>query len=101
MEGLSSINALRPDISALPATELPGNPVGPLDFHKVFKNSLAEVNGMDTQAKGMVEALATGESNDVSGTMLAVRKANLAFLSILQVRNKLVEAYQEVMRMRM
>jgi flagellar hook-basal body complex protein FliE len=36
----------------------------------------------------------------VSGVMLSVKKANLAFMSLLQVRNQAIEAYQEIMRMR-
>lgn len=82
---------------------MPSSPApqsGPLSFSKVFKASLEEVNALDTQSKRMVEALATGETNDVSGVMLAVKKANMAFLSILQVRNQAIEAYQEIMRMR-
>jgi len=48
----------------------------------------------------MVEALATGKTNDISGVMLSVKKANLAFMSLLQIRNQMMEAYQEIMRMR-
>lgn len=101
MEPLSDIAALQPNIdplranpSAPPAAELP------LSFQRVFRNALDEVNALDTQSKTMVNALATGQTNDVSGVMLSVKKANLAFLSLLQVRNQMIEAYQEVMRMR-
>jgi flagellar hook-basal body complex protein FliE len=78
----------------------PMAPEGSLSFNEVFKTTLSEVNGLDTQSKRSVEALATGETNDVSGVMLSVKKANLAFMSLLQVRNQAIEAYQEIMRMR-
>jgi len=85
----------------LTALDAPTQKSETLDFKEVFRQSLLEINGLDTQSKKMVEALATGQTNDVSGVMIAVRKSNLAFLSLLQVRNQLIEAYQEIMRMRM
>jgi flagellar hook-basal body complex protein FliE len=101
MERISDIQAFQPTVQ--PLGVMPSGPTpmeGPLSFSQVFKTSLEEVNGLDTQSKRMVESLATGETNDVSGVMLAVKKANMAFLSILQVRNQAIEAYQEIMRMR-
>jgi len=100
LNSLSQIDAIGGKVN--PFTPMDNVPVthDPLSFQKVFKESLADVNGLDTQSKRMVEALARGETNDVSGVMLAVRKANMAFLSILQIRNQMIEAYQEVMRMR-
>jgi len=100
VEGLSKIDALGGKVAPFAPMENVQTNIGPLDFKKVFKQSLADVNGLDTQSKRMVEALAKGETNDVSGVMLSVRKANMAFLSLLQVRNQMIEAYQEIMRMR-
>jgi len=102
LEPLSNIHSFQPSLQALqPNSSVQPAAVGPLDFRKVFQTSLDEVNALDTQGKTMVEALATGKTNDISGVMLAVKKANLAFLSIMQIRNQMMEAYQEIMRMRM
>jgi flagellar hook-basal body complex protein FliE len=101
LNNLSAINSLTPSVQPLGA--MPSAPVpmeGPLSFSQVFKTTLEEVNGLDSQGKVMVDALATGQTNDVSGVMMAVKKANLAFLSLLQVRNQMIEAYQEIMRLR-
>lgn len=101
MDSLSNINDLQPSLHALePKPSAPSNQAGALDFKKVFQTTLDEVNALDTQGKTMVEALATGKTNDISGVMLSVKKANLAFLSLLQIRNQMMEAYQEIMRMR-
>ena len=100
MEQISNINPLENSIEALATKPNVSPEPSALDFKQIFKESLREVNGLDTQAKTMVEALATGQTNDVSGVMLSVKKANLAFLSMLQIRNQMVEAYQEIMRMR-
>ncbi len=100
MESLTKINSIPIQIEGFKAAPDIAPQASPLDFRKVFKESVSEVNGLNTQAKTMVEALATGQTNDVSGVMLAVKKSNLAFMSILQIRNQMVEAYQEIMRMR-
>ena len=102
MEKINSIEPFVPQLKTFEAADFaPARAEEVLSFKTVFKDTLSEVNGLDTQAKAMVEALATGKTNDVSGVMLSVKKANLAFMSLLQVRNQMIEAYQEIMRMRM
>ncbi len=104
MQEISRIDAMDATVQAyrsMPMHREVAPEAVPLDFHKVFKNSLSEVNGLDTQANRMVEALATGKTNDVSGVMMAVQKANMSFSMLLQIRNKIVEAYEELLRMRM
>lgn len=64
-----------------------------------LEESLQEVNALQKDADLAINALATGDSQNVHEAMLAVSKADLAFRMTMQVRNKIVEAYQEVMRM--
>lgn len=102
MDNIRQIDPLVPQVKAFePSDFAPPPETQSLNFKKVFNETIADVNGLNTQSKAMVEALATGKTNDVSGVMLSVRKSNLAFLSLLQIRNQIIEAYQEVMRMRM
>ena len=68
-------------------------------FARILQQTLAG-NAADTQkANQAIEALATGKSDDLHTVSLAVAQADLSFRLILEVKNKLVEAYQEVMRM--
>ena len=71
---------------------------GPL-FADTLAKSIEEVNHLQKEADQAIEKLASGESQNVHGAMLAVNKADTAFRMTMQVRNKIVEAYQEVMRM--
>jgi len=64
-----------------------------------FEKSIQQANAMQHEADQAIEALATGEVKDIAQTMIAVEKANLSFQLMTQVRNRIVEAYQEVMRM--
>jgi flagellar hook-basal body complex protein FliE len=69
-------------------------------FQSLFKTSLDNVNGAQQQAESLAQAFETGKANtDLASVMVAMQKANISFQAMVQVRNKLVSAYQEVMNM--
>jgi len=72
---------------------------GGVSFGQVLKDSLAQVNHLQHEADGAIQSLATGGTATLHDTMLAIQKAELSFKLMMQVRNKIVEAYQEVLRM--
>ena len=68
-------------------------------FGEVLNGFLRQVDGAQHQADAMVEALAVGEPVDVHQVMLALNEASDAMQLTLQVRGKVLEAYQDLMRM--
>ena len=66
----------------------------------IFQQILAEIDGQQRQADAQVRRSLLGEG-DVHETMLALEKANLSLRVLIQVRNKLVQAYEELSRMPM
>ncbi len=68
-------------------------------FGDAMIKALGQVNKLQQQADDMAVKLATGDVEDVHKAMIAMNKARLAFDFTLQVRNKVIEAYQEIMRM--
>ena len=68
-------------------------------FGEVLKDSLKQVNSLQQEADASIQSLATGGEASLHDTMLAIQKAELSFKLMMQVRNKIVEAYQEVLRM--
>lgn len=77
----------------LPNTQKPGN------FSSLIQQYVQQTN-QDTKAAGEAAVnLSLGKSSNVSETLLAVQKADLSFQLMMSVRNKLVDAYREVMRM--
>ncbi len=66
---------------------------------KFFKELVSKVNDLSQQSDQAIQKLATGENRNLHETMIAVEKASISFLFMSQVRNKAMEAYQEVMRM--
>jgi len=75
---------------------------GSTDFSSLLQQSLASVNNTQQAAGKMVEAFESGSSNvSLAQVMVETQKANVSFQAALQVRNKLVEAYKDVMNMPM
>ena len=68
-------------------------------FSDTLRDSIDEVNRLQEQADQAIESLSKGETKDIAQTMIAVEKANVSFQLMTQVRNRLIEAYQEIMRM--
>lgn len=66
---------------------------------KFFKELVGKVNDLTQKSDQAIQGLATGENRNLHETMIAVEKASLSFQFMSQVRNKALEAYQEVMRM--
>jgi flagellar hook-basal body complex protein FliE len=76
-----------------------GRAVGASGFGETLRNALGQVNQLQGAADQAVQDFSVGRTKDVAGTLIAVEKANLGFQLALQIRNRLLEAYQEVLRM--
>jgi flagellar hook-basal body complex protein FliE len=68
-------------------------------FTEVLGAALDKLNGEQIQADQMTEALATGQAPDLHSVTIASEKSMISFQLAVQVRNKALEAYQEIMRM--
>lgn len=72
------------------------------DFASLLKQSINSVNTQQTTASAMSTAFETGESDvSLAEVMVAMQKASVSFQAMVQVRNKLVDAYKDVMNMPM
>ena len=71
----------------------------PKNFGTYLKDALAEVNRLQLNADEQTKLLAAGEVSDVSQVVVAGQKAEIALQLTLQLRNRAVAAYQEIMRM--
>jgi flagellar hook-basal body complex protein FliE len=71
-------------------------------FHNVLSDAIQEVASAQSSANESVNQFLSGEgSEDLHSTILATQRADLEFQMFLQVRNKVVSAYQEVMKMQL
>jgi flagellar hook-basal body complex protein FliE len=68
-------------------------------FSDTLKDSLKSVNQLQRESVGMIESFVSGKHQNVHGLMIAMQKSSLAMNMTSAVRNRLLEAYREVMRM--
>jgi len=69
------------------------------DFTSALKGALEQVNGLQNEAGEAASAFERGETTDIAAVMLAKQKASVGFEATLQVRNKLLSAYKDIMSM--
>lgn len=75
---------------------------GSTDFAQVLQSSIDKVNQTQQQAEQMAEKIAGGDtSQNLHEVMIALQTASVSFQEMVQVRNKLVTAYQDVMNMQL
>ena len=101
------------NLFSLPATSLASPAAKALDvfadaqpaagpsFAQTLQNAFGQANALQNHASDMATAFAKGQTSDVHGVMIAAEQATLALQLTTQVRNKAVEAYQEIMRISM
>lgn len=70
------------------------------DFKTLLMDNLDQVNRLQQEAQTATEKLATGQTDNVAEVFSAVRKADVAFSLLMQIRNQLVDAYTEIRNMR-
>jgi flagellar hook-basal body complex protein FliE len=71
-----------------------------VDFADVLKSSLNEVARTQNQSAALTKSFTVGDPNtNIQDVMVAMQKANISFQQAVQVRNKLVQAYHEIMNM--
>ena len=71
------------------------------NFTEIFSNMINSVNKLQLDAGKTQELLASGDAGDLHQVMLAAEKAGIAMDLLLEIRNKLVDAYQNLVRMPM
>ena len=96
---LAEMRALQARASGNSAEITPSS-TQPADFASLLKDSVDHIATMQNQATALAEAYEGGDKNiDLTKVMLEVQKAGLAFRAMTEVRNKLVDAYTQVMNM--
>jgi flagellar hook-basal body complex protein FliE len=85
-----------PDASTM---EVGGDEGGGVNFGDVLKSAVGSVNKVNDDAASQVGNLLQGGTGDINNVMIAVEKADVSFQLMMQVRNKIVSAYQDIEKM--
>ncbi len=94
---MQSIRPVDPSIQS--PTTVPKDGEGN-DFKSLLMKSIQNVNVLQAQADEARVQIATGDTDNVAEVFTAVKKADLAFQTLMQIRNKLMDAYDEIKQMR-
>lgn len=93
-------------ISTIPSIESLPQSTGKLqparvgeNFGQLLADQLQQVNRIHQEADQAIEQLATGKSDDIQNVVVSLAKADLTFRLVLEIRNRLIDSYQELMRM--
>lgn len=98
IDGIGSLGPLRGASAPAPSVR-PETVEGDRSFKEILKDSIDGVNRLQAEADRVLEKFTKGESSQ-DEVMIAFKKSQIAFEALLQVRNKLVDAFQEIQRMR-
>lgn len=92
----SPISPIRVPASAVP--EITGRAGNTAGFSSVFRDAVSAVENLNANAAAGIQRMLAGEGGELHQVAVDAQKAHLSFELFLQVRNKVVDAYQEVMR---
>jgi len=81
------------------ATDGVQDTTGMADFGSAISNAIQQVNAQQSKASDVTEAYERGDTHDIVSVMIERQKASLGFETTLQVRNKLLSAYRDIMNM--
>ena len=93
---VSSLQSIlpKPDEARLKTVETAGSP-----FSDYIRQSLEDVNSRMLDADQAIDDLVTGKNQDIHNTMISMQKADISFELVMQIRNKIVAAYDEIRKM--
>jgi flagellar hook-basal body complex protein FliE len=94
-----SSTAVKPVAAQSMKTNSSGNSETNVTFGELLSNALGDVNKLQLDANQASINLATGKVQDISEAVIATEKASMALQLTMQVRTKVIDAYQEIMRM--
>ncbi len=93
-------------LSGIPSVSMPSSPAldsgedgGGLNFGDVLQNAVSGVDSLNNSAGAQIGSLLKGGGADMASVMIAVEKADASFQLMMQVRNKIVNAYQDIEKM--
>ena len=94
-----TLKEIRNGNSSIPMPAAPGAAEGAKSFADTLKDAVQNVNTVQKEADVKMQELATGKNHNIHDVMLTTEKADISLRLMTQVRNKIIEAYQEIMKM--
>jgi flagellar hook-basal body complex protein FliE len=94
-----TINPITPDLPLSLGSRPAGVQEEKTRFGALLKDAISTVNDLSQKSDMEIQKIITGESDELHTAVIAMQRADVSFQMMMQVRNKIVQAYQEVLRM--
>ncbi len=94
-----TLKEIRDSKVSVPSPGAPGAAEGGKSFADTLKDAVQNVNQMQQTADVKMQEIATGKNHNIPEVMIAAEKADISLKLMVAVRNKIIEAYQEIMKM--
>lgn len=101
IDGVGAVGAGQVGTSGSLANGQAGGATSPGSFSRLLSEQLFRIDGHQHAADSAVRELASGKTDNVQDVVMAMAQADLTFRFALEIRNRLLESYQEIMRMQM
>ena len=98
MNDITIQNSVQPPVGSAVSGK-PARISNPGSFGKMLTDSIDQVNRLQMAADSSISDLAMGKQTDIHRTMVAMEKASISFELLMQIRNKVISAYDTIMRM--
>jgi flagellar hook-basal body complex protein FliE len=99
LETGSTLKEIRDSKLQTPAPAAPGSSEGAKSFGQILSDSIQSVNAAQKESDTKMNELAVGKNQNIPEIMISAEKADIQLRLMVQVRNKIIEAYQEIMKM--
>jgi flagellar hook-basal body complex protein FliE len=96
IQGISGINSIISGINPVTASD---EKAEGLNFKDILMNALNDVSQLEQESNALTEDFIAGRTDNIPQVLIASEKASLSLSFVMEVRNKVLEAYQEIMRM--
>lgn len=98
---VSNSNVINNDLNTNGVSDAKNNSDSGKSFMDILGEKLNEVNDKQVQADNVTQSYIKGDESDISNVMISTEEAKMSLEMAVQVRNKIVEAYQEISRMQL
>lgn len=96
IQGISGINSIASGITSITQSDEKTEGV---NFGDILMNALNEVSQYEKESDALTEDFIAGRTDNIHQVLIAAQKASISLSLVMEVRNKVLEAYQEIMRM--
>ncbi|MBE7538258.1 MAG: flagellar hook-basal body complex protein FliE [Opitutaceae bacterium] len=99
LSGTGSVEGPFPALSPKGGGAIPLTDAQPASFSSIFETMVAAVDAKQSEAQALTRQVLLGQNDQLHSSVIAMQEAGVAFQLMVEVRNKLVDSYQELMRM--